>query len=153
MKIKLRFLGHPPHPILIHVPLGILSIALVFDIVGTWRGTAFWWSAAFWIIVVGLIAAIPTVATGLTDLAAFVQGGRPDRIAAFHMIFMLSALSIFVLSLVFREGPESNDPTARYWAIGLDLAGSVLLAVGGWFGGELVYGHATGVRKTSLLEE
>ena len=63
------------------------------------------------------------------------------------MTLMLSALGAFGLSLVFRHSPELSDWSLRLVAMAIDCLGTLLLAAGGWFGGELVYGHAVGVRQ------
>jgi len=60
---------------------------------------------------------------------------------------MLAALGSFAVGLVLRHGPELVEPWRRGSATALDCLGTLLLAVGGWFGGELVYGHGVGMRK------
>jgi uncharacterized membrane protein len=117
-----------------------------FDVLGVWLESPFWWAAAYWNIIVALLAAIPTVLFGLTDYAAYVRGERPERLALLHMIVILSALGMFALSIVCRS-PEPNYSVPRLVPLIFDCLGMLLVAVGGWFGGELVYGHGIGMRK------
>jgi uncharacterized membrane protein len=141
-----RLFGHPLHPIMNHLPIGLLSVAPPFDILGLWSGSDIWWAISYWNIVIALIAGMPTVITGIVDYLAFVRGSRPDRLALIHLTLMLSALGVFVMSLVFRHGSAPPESTSLLLVIGLDCFGTLLLMVGGWFGGELVYGHGVGFR-------
>jgi uncharacterized membrane protein len=127
--------------------MGLLSICVAFDVLGFCLGSPIWWQVGFWNIAVGLVTAVPAMVSGLADFVAHVRGPRPERLAVVHMTLMLSALGVFGLSLVFRHGPELSDWWPRMVAIAIDCLGTLLLAAGGWFGGELVYGHALGVRQ------
>jgi uncharacterized membrane protein len=53
---------------------------------------------------------------------------------------------VFAVSLVVRHGPEPAAGLPRLVAMGIDVLGTLLVVIGGWFGGELVYGHGAGVR-------
>lgn len=143
---EFRLFGHPPHPILNHVPIGLLSVTVLFDLVGFFYESDVSWAVSYWIIVVALLAAIPTVATGFADYLIHVREPRLDRLALIHMIIMLSTLGVFVLSMVFRRAQIPPDAVSSYWAIGLDVVGTILLTIGGWFGGEMVYGEGVGLR-------
>lgn len=142
----LRILGHPPHPIINHLPLGLLPAAIPLDVAGLWSGATFWWAASFWNIVMGLAAGIAAAVAGMLDYAAYVEGRRPQNLTVVHLTLMLSAGGVFAVGLIVRGGPEPGDATARWLAMSMDAVGALLLAAGGWYGGELVYGHGTGVR-------
>lgn len=146
---RFRVFGHPSHPMMNHVSLGTWLVAAPFDVLGLWLGSPVWWVVSFWSIVAGLAAAGPTILSGMVDYAANVRGSRPERLAIIHMALMLTVVGVFALSLVCRHGPEPVDSASRLLATGCDCLGSLLLAVGGWFGGELVYGHGVGVRESS----
>lgn len=143
---EFRLFGHPPHPILNHVPIGLLSVTILFDLAGLWSKMDVFWTISYWNIVVALLAGIPTVAAGFSDYLIHAKRQRQDRLALTHMILMLSTLGVFVLSLIFRHAPIPPNDTSAYSAIGLDLFGTILLTIGGWFGGELVYGEGVGMR-------
>jgi uncharacterized membrane protein len=152
MSREFRLLGHPLHPILNHVPIGLLSITVPFDVLGLWLGSPFWWAVSYWNIVAALVAAAPTVLSGFVDNAAFVRGSRPERLVVFHLTFMLCALGVFALSLVFRPDPEQASFLSLLAPLGFDCLGTLLLMIGGWFGGELVCGHGVGLRATSGVQ-
>ncbi len=130
-----------------HVPLGLWAVSVPFDLLGLWFGSPVWWAVSFWNVVLGLVAAAPTAVAGMIDLAALVRGPRPERLALVHLSLMLSAAGVFAVSLVVRHGPEPAAGLPRLAITGIDVLGTLLLAIGGWFGGELVYGHGAGVRR------
>lgn len=143
-----RVLGHPSHPMMNHVPIGTWLVSLPFDVLGLCFGSPLWWAVSFWSIVAGMVAAAPTVISGMVDYATNVRGPRPERLAIIHMTVMLTVVGVFALSLVCRHGPEPVDFASCLLATGCDCFGAILLVVGGWFGGELVYGHGIGVRES-----
>ena len=62
-------LGHPLHPLLVAIPLGSWTSAVVFDVLGDAR-------AAQTLTGLGVLAAIPTAASGLKDWRYTVGGER-----------------------------------------------------------------------------
>jgi uncharacterized membrane protein len=147
MKRGFRLLGHPLHPTMLHVPLGLFATALPLDILAIgmdWRSL---WAVSFWNIALGLIAAVPTAMSGWLDFMAYVRGGRPERLALIHLTVMLSAVAVFAASLVFRHGPQPTDLFPATLVTATDTVGTLLIALGGWLGGELVYGNGIGIRS------
>ena len=59
--------GHPVHPTLTDFPIALWSTSLLGDLMGFWGGHAVYRQFAFWAVAVGLIAAVPTIMTGLID--------------------------------------------------------------------------------------
>jgi uncharacterized membrane protein len=141
----LKLLGHPVHPITVHLTLGALVAASIFD-VGAWlSGGEPWAVAAHWALILGLVASVPSVVTGLVDYVAIPRGHRAERQADRHLAFMAGALTVYGLSALARlvaiAGPEADVVIAR----GASLLGVILLAIGGFYGGQLVYQHGVGV--------
>jgi len=52
---KVKLFGHPIHPMLIVLPLGLLSTAVVFDVIYMLTGDEVFSSVAFWNIAAGVI--------------------------------------------------------------------------------------------------
>jgi uncharacterized membrane protein len=142
---RFRLLGHPAHPPLTDFPIALLSISVVWDMVGLFSADPVWRTMALWCLIAGMAAVIPTAMTGLVDFVA-VPEGRPVNLAIWHMSVMLTASGFFGGSLIVRLEPHALAPHRATLALGLSLFGLVLLMVGGWIGGELVFGHGVGVR-------
>src|SRR5688572_20751329 len=59
------FLGHPLHPLLTDIPIGTWTSATLLDLLGGDRSR----DASERLIAVGIVAALPTAATGTSDWA------------------------------------------------------------------------------------
>jgi uncharacterized membrane protein len=145
----LRLFGHPAHTVLVHLPLGLWAASAAWDALG-FLGVgpdagALFSQVAFWCIVGGLVAAAPTVVTGFLDFLAIGKGReRAADLAIYHLGTMLSAAAAYGGSLVARGGPSPAEGARLGWALALAGAGLLLLIVGGWMGGELVYRYGVG---------
>lgn len=129
------FLGHPVHPILVHLPLGGWIVAAVLDYApGADEG------AADLALALGTLGGVGTVATGWADWAQ--SRGEARRTGLVHGLLNESALILNVGSLLARRRGRRG--------LGKALSGAALLisGAGAFLGGELVYRHGLGVGHT-----
>lgn len=140
----MKLFGHPAHAISVHLPLGLLGAVPVCDLVAVLGGGAAWWTIAYGCLLLGNLAAIGAVATGLADYASLAE--HTTKVANRHLGWMLAAVALYLTSLLWRGGPAVPSGTARLAAPLISAVGAALLAVGGWYGGHLVYDHGVGVR-------
>ncbi len=139
--------GHPLHPALVHMPIGAWTAALVWDGASLRTGSPFWAGLAWWTIAFGLVAALPAIASGFMEYATIADDEPALRTAHRHMTAMGAAAALYLTSLLLRAPPAAAaevDPAAVVCAV----AGFLCLAVGGWYGGSLVYRHGVGRRET-----
>ena len=143
--------GHPIHPPLTDVTIGTYTFALVAataDVLGisTHAATQAWWLA----LVFALITTIATAATGIFDWLRIETGTPVWRTATAHMIAMLLASGVFLAAVVAGKGSfdAGNVETGPYV---LTIAAYLLLVVGGWLGGSVVFVH--GMRVLNLIDE
>jgi nitrite reductase/ring-hydroxylating ferredoxin subunit/uncharacterized membrane protein len=129
------WLGHRFHPLMVPLPIGFWTGALLFDLVATRR--ARW--AADTLVGAGIAAAVPTAAAGLSDWADAEPDGR--RVGLVHASCNTLALLCYSSSLVARL------LGARKAGVGLGLAGAAAISAGGYLGGHLSYVQAVGVEK------
>ncbi len=142
----LRLFGHPAHAALSAFPGVLLSISVLGD-AGSWLlGSPFSWRASFWTLAVGLVAAIPTACVGLVDYGAIPEGHAAAKTGSTHMVLMATAVACFAIALVVRGSPQAPHGMARVGVVALDASGAAFLLLGGWYGGELVFGHGIGSR-------
>lgn len=141
----LRVFGHPLHAALSHVPMGLLGTALLWDAVGVWRGGAVWWAVSYWGVAAGLAAAAVAAVAGAVDYAAIEQGDPALATGGRHLLFVLGAMMPYTVSMFARGGSEGPQGRAVLAVLVLDGVGALLLSVGGWYGGHLVFHHGVGV--------
>ena len=70
MESRVKFLGHPIHPMLIVFPLGLLATAVIFDIIALARDVPFLFSVSFWMIAAGVLGGLIAAVFGLIDWLA-----------------------------------------------------------------------------------
>ena len=132
------WLGHRFHPLLVELPIGFWSGALMFDVIATRRAR---WAADV-LVGSGVVAAVPTAAAGLSDWADTFGG--PKRIGLVHASCNTLALLSYSGSLVARLLRR------RKAGVGLSLVGATAISVGGYLGSHLSYVQGVGVERKWL---
>jgi nitrite reductase/ring-hydroxylating ferredoxin subunit/uncharacterized membrane protein len=128
------WLGHPVHAALTDVPIGVMTVAIVLDLIGQPI-------AADVSVLVGVLSIVATAVTGLADYTD-VDGTARSR-ATVHATIMTTALVVFLISLLIRAG----NPADRVVPIVLLVIGYLLLTIGAEIGGDLVYLIGTHVNR------
>jgi uncharacterized membrane protein len=142
MESRAKLLGHPIHQMLIVFPLGLLAMAVVFDVIALIRSQGYWSEIAFWMIAPGVIAGLVAAPFGLIDWLAIPSGTRAKRIGAVHGAGNVLVLLLFAGSWILR-GDSTTMPAGL--ALGLSFVGGGLALFTGWLGGELVDRLSVGV--------
>jgi uncharacterized membrane protein len=141
---KLRFFGHPVHPVVTHFPMALLPVSFLGDLIGIWTDATFWWSFSFYNLAIGLVLSIPALITGMIDFMAIPQEGAADRIAMRHMTIIITAITLYTGSFFIRFGVEIPSGWRVISSVSLSLLGLIFLLIGGWLGGQLVYRFGVG---------
>lgn len=140
MESRFKILGHGAHPILIAFPLGLLSTAVVFDIVHLLTGNAVFSVVAYWMIYAGIIGGLLAAVPGWVDWFAIPSGTRAKSVGLLHGLGNVVVLLLFMASCWIRQDtpaePETHVPSTL--ALILSFAGAGLAMGTGWLGGELV---------------
>ena len=132
------WLGHRFHPLLVPLPIGFWSGALIFDLIATRRSR---WAADV-LVGAGIAAAVPTATAGLSDWADAEPEGR--RVGLVHASCNTLALLYYSASLAARLLGR------RKAGVGLGLAGAAAISAGGYLGGHLSYVQQVGVEKKRI---
>lgn len=140
----MRLLGHPAHAALVHFPLALCATAVCWDLISL--VTPLSWTAhlAFGSLVLGLIAAVPAVVTGLVDFARLPNDERIEATGYRHLWLMSLALGLYVGALLLRGGLSAASPERLAGSLGLSAVATLLLLAGAWHGGELVFRYGIG---------
>jgi len=142
MESRAKLLGHPIHQMLIVFPLGLLAMALVFDIIHLATNVGYWSEIAYRMIAAGLISGLVAAPFGLIDWLAIPAGTRAKRIGAWHGGGNLIVVLLYAASWWFRRSAPQNPMNLAYV---LSFGGGLIALVTGWLGGELVDRLAVGV--------
>jgi nitrite reductase/ring-hydroxylating ferredoxin subunit/uncharacterized membrane protein len=130
--------GHALHPALTDVVIGSLFSATILDVTGRDPG-----GSAARLIRVGLVAAVPTALTGVTDYGDSEQGSDAVRRAGLvHAAVNITGLSLYAASLVARRRG------ARLRGVLLGLGGAGMLSAAAYLGGHLALARGIGPDQT-----
>jgi len=129
--------GHPAHPPLVTVPIGAFVMAGALDLSGAEHATA-----ARRLVGLGLLSALPAALTGATDWA--YTTGAERRLGLVHGSVNALALSCYTGSWLARRRHQ------RLRGALLAGGGAMLLSLGGFLGGHLVYARGVGVDTTAF---
>lgn len=137
--------GHPLHPPLTDLTIGMFGLATALTILGSLGAIEDKAGPAAWLALIGgLIVAAPTALSGFADWVLLEWGSARWRTATWHLSLMLSAVALFAVAAWLQHpGYEHGDVTAG--GLIFALAGFVVLTGGGWLGGTIVFVHGTRV--------
>jgi uncharacterized membrane protein len=150
MESKAKLLGHPIHPMLIVLPLGLFIAAVVFDGLYLWRGNPAFATVGYWNIAAGIIGGLLAAVFGLVDWFAIPPGTRAKRIGLLHGGSNVVVVVLFAAVWWTRGTAVDVVPTTNVFLI--ELAALVLGSVAGWLGGELVDRLGVGVDDGAHLD-
>lgn len=121
-----RWLGHPVHAAVTDIPIGMLLGSVILDLIGQP-------TAADITLVGAILFMVASAVAGLADYSE-TEGAALTR-ATLHATVMTVALVILIVSAFLRWGA----PVDRTVPIVLSIIGFLLVTVGAFVGGEVVY--------------
>ncbi len=137
--------GHPLHPSLIPLPIGLLTGAFVSDAVAQTSDDEFWPRASRYLLAAGLTTGLVAGAVGAVDYYGLE---RPRQLAQgrWHARGNIAAMAMTASNLAMRRRGERV--TRRGFALSAAVAG--VLAVTGALGGEMSYRYLVGVAPKEI---
>lgn len=131
------WMGHALHPALTDLVVGSWTSAFFLDLVGGEKAR----DGADWLIGIGVLSAVPTAATGLSDWIDTV--GRERRMGMVHAVGNVAALGMYATSFVLRRSGR------RKGGFALSLLGAATATFTAYLGGHLVFDRSVGVNQTA----
>ncbi len=146
MRTPASIAGHPIHPMLITIPIGLWIFSLVSDVIVHVSDVedvqVLWFTLAYYTMAGGLVGALLAAIPGLIDFLSMEQ--PPIRkLAATHMAINLTVVALYAVNLWLR----TSQPPSADVGFGLSVLGVVLLGISGWIGAEMVHVHRIGVAE------
>jgi uncharacterized membrane protein len=143
MESRAKLLGHPIHPMLIVLPLGLFIASVIFDAIYLWRGDATFAVVAYWNIAAGIIGGLLAAVFGLIDWLGIPAGTRAKRVGLLHGGSMVLVVALFAFVWWTRSNAGESTPTTALFFV--EVGALLLGSIAGWLGGELVDRLAVGV--------
>ena len=135
-----------PHPMLNHFVIALLIVSVVLDLWGRWNATMRY--TAWVTLVLGTLATIPTVITGILAHVPYEGTAAMEAIET-HEQLGLATAALFMVLTFWRWRSRRNAGTAPapvpYLALAFVALG--VLTATGMTGGHLVYRLGVGVQQ------
>jgi uncharacterized membrane protein len=139
MKTPASIAGHPIHPMLVAIPIGLWIFSLLSDLVRVFGAAGDNWRIlALYTLAGGIAGALLAAIPGLIDLLSLPAPVK--RTALIHMTINLAVVALYAVNLWLRlRGAEEAT------VVWLSVIGIGFLVISGWLGGKMVYEHGVGV--------
>lgn len=126
--------SHPLHPIVVHIPMGMVIGAVLFSLVDLkWKNQNLS-QTAHHCALLALIFIVPTLITGLLDWQGKL-GGEWEFLIILKIILGLLLTVMLTVAVVFKFQGADQKKLLIIYLICMACAGGL-----GYSGGELVYG-------------
>lgn len=146
MYSKVKLGGHPVHAMLVAFPITLYFVAFACFAAVALGADPFWFRAAVYANVAGVVLAAVAAVPGFVDWAFGVPTGSPAKATGMqHMLFNVGALAFFALNALLEWSHRLDADPAAGSALVLCGIGVALTAVAGFLGGKLVLTHKVGV--------
>ena len=154
MRSKIAIAGHPLHPMLVPLPIGLLvgSVIADFGYLLSDRNRM-WYDVAFWTLALGVVAALVAALAGFGEYFTVARYTDGRRMAVTHMMLNLVAVALFSVSMLLRLDGNALDGMQYGAAFALSLVAVTVLAISGWIGGELSYKKHLGMVPHSAEDD
>ena len=143
MESRVKLFGHPIHPMLIVFPLGLFSVAVLFDILYLIFGNPILPTVSFYMIAAGVVGGLLAAIFGFVDWLGLPSNSRAKRIGLWHGIGNFVIVVFFAISWLIRGGAANFVPNSL--ALLLSFVGVGMALITAWIGGELVYRLGVGI--------
>src|SRR5437762_14293138 len=148
--LKGKWLGHPLHPILVHVPMAMWPGALIFDLLSKWQiGGNAMVRLSFYAIVFGLLASLLAVPAGVVDWSGIKKEKPAWKIGLYHMVLNLLVAILFAINLGLRWPTFREATVVNRTQLLLSAIGTAVLVGSAYLGGMMTYTYGISVARMS----
>jgi uncharacterized membrane protein len=145
-----KWLGHPLHTFLVHLPTGLWPAALVFDVLTTLGiGGNVLTRLSFYAIGLGLLSALLAIPTGLADWWDIKRDKPAWKIGLYHLGLNLIITVLWAVNFGLRLQSPADVVRVPDGLVVLSAAATALLFVSGYLGGQMAYEYGISVARVS----
>jgi uncharacterized membrane protein len=144
--MKLRFLHHPIHPLMIHFPTALLPMGLVFDFIYFKTGQQSFGQAGFYCLAAGVIGGLLSMITGLLEILLIPKNSAALGTAIYHGTINAVVIAIFA-ALAWKTWEQYPAVAVTQSSLVFKTVLIVILFVGNYLGGKLIYHFKIGIEE------
>lgn len=129
---------HAQHVVLIHFPIALFLMGVVFDLIAYWTKNRSLAAAAYYNFFAAGISTVPVLVTGVLAWQWALEGEKLKGILLLHLVLACaSSVLIWIVGWVhFRANRKTGLPLPAY-RLPIEFLGAALVALTGHLGGFL----------------
>jgi uncharacterized membrane protein len=132
------FAKHAQHVVLIHFPIALFIIGVLFDFLAQWKKQRVLAAAAYYNLLVAAIATIPVVITGIVAWRWELEGQKLKGILLMHLVMgCVSSVLIGVVWFIHRRSRRNQGEVLPGYRLPIEAVAVVIVALTGHLGGFL----------------
>jgi len=132
------FAKHAQHVVLIHFPIALFIIGVLFDFLAQWKTQRLLAAAAYYNLLVAAIATIPVVLTGILAWQWELEGQKLKGILLMHLVMgCVSSVLIWVVWLIHRRTRRKQEEVLPGYRLPIEAVAVVIVTLTGHLGGFL----------------
>jgi uncharacterized membrane protein len=140
MESKFAIAGHPVHPMLVALPIGLFVWALATSIIYLISDSdRTWYEISYWSSIAGIATAFLAAVPGFVDGFTIARNSEAREKAMLHMSLNLVVIGLFFGAVLLMRDNGALDGGELTFAVALQAIAVGLLALSGWIGGEMVF--------------
>jgi len=132
------FAKYAQHVVLIHFPIALFIIGVLFDFLAQWKTQRLLAAAAYYNLLVAAIATIPVVLTGILAWQWELEGQKLKGILLMHLVMgCVSSVLIWVVWLIHRRTRRKQEEVLPGYRLPIEAVAVVIVTLTGHLGGFL----------------
>jgi uncharacterized membrane protein len=129
---------HAQHVVLIHFPIALFIIGVLFDYLGQWKKQRLLAAAAYYNLLVAAIATIPVVVTGILAWQWELEGQKLKGILLLHLVTgCVSTVLIWLVWFIHRRTRRNQGEALPGYRLPIEAVAVVIVVLTGHLGGFL----------------
>ena len=144
-----KWLKHPLHPALVHIPTALWPSAFLVDLISQFREDNAFVQLSFYAIMLGLVVAVLAIPTGYADWTDIRPEKPAWKLGLYHMILNVIVSILWSINLALRVRGLQTDAFVPLELVGLSALATLLLLVSGYLGGRMIYAYGINVARLS----
>jgi uncharacterized membrane protein len=142
MRSKLSIKGHPIHPAMVALPIGLYFATILADIAFyAFNQDPMWVTASFWAGTAAIVTALLAAIFGFGDYLTQPMDDKVHKIATTHMIANLITVALFAVAAFLLKSEAGLTAANMNWVTFLHVVGMGTTLFAGYLGGTMVYKH------------
>src|SRR5215213_1893621 len=128
MHSKISIAGHPLHPALVAMPIGLLVWAFIADLIylGTDKDPT-WYDISFYSGIAGIVAALVAALPGFVDYLTLAKGTNVQDMAQLHFGANLTVVALFFVGAALQWDDGATDGSSLTAVVALHASGTTVL--------------------------